>query len=377
MPHGITPFSDVFEYGEDIKIPADTYTRLQITSDHKHNYDSEIPYSKRKLFWRLTIGKRYTTNATLKAKAGRFVATVPLLTMDHESSSKKGESFTRGNAHTSFDFPLFLIRGDGAADVGSFDFVVNASDGTQSNAASLALNVAERFLKTVAPASGVLTTLTEDENRDRAGALDNAVNQLFSASVSERQSFDINLKSGKGYLIDIVAPQGEGKWTGSAGGTPTWRKEWRSLGRWKVSFAPPRPSVFSDILCAADSGAVCDKQALTQARRAAVNDALSRPMSVLAFKLFDADQQLGTVGSYLRQQSWWSDAATGGSNPGMSAAEFCRRVRADIVGIGLNDLDGRIVAEALSQSDMAPGSIRSSLRTGSPHPDCTAAAGII
>jgi hypothetical protein len=348
--YSITPFSLIGETGDPIAIPADTYTRLEITGDPA-KVERVVPYIKRKIFWRLTVGKRYTTNATLKAKAGRFVATVPLLTMDHESSSKKGESFTRGAARTSFDYPLFLVRGDGAADIGSFDFEVNASDGTTANAASLALNVAEGFLKTVAPSSGLLTTLTEDQNRNVAGALDNAVSQLFSSSVSERQSFDISLKAGKTYTIEVVGPGTEG----------SLRNIEKRVGKWTVSFATPRPSIFSDVLICPTSGSkpLC-KGDFSAARSAAVEDARTRPMSVLDFKLFEGEQQLGTIASYLRQQTWWTDSVTAAQDAKAPAKlpELCRKIRAAIVSIGLNDLDGRIVAQSAVESDMVPGNIR-------------------
>jgi len=355
--YSITPFSLIDEGEDTLSIPADTYTRLQITGDSAKT-DRVFPYTKRKFFWRLTVGKRYTTNATLKAKAGRFVATVPLLTMDHESSSKKGESFTRGNARTSFDFPLFLVRGDGAADVGSFDFEVSASDGTTANAASLALNVAERFLKTVAPSSGVLTTLTEDETRDVASALDSAVSQLFSSSVSERQSFDINLKDGHSYTIDIVGPGTEG----------SLRNIEKRFGRWNVSFATPRPSIFSDFLiCDPSNSKPLCKGKFEPAKQAAIADARSRPMAVLAFKLFEGEQELGTVASYLRQQTWWTDSVTAAQDTKAPAKlpELCRKIRAAIVAIGLNDTDGRIVAQSVVESDMVSGSVRDAVEKAS------------
>ena len=357
----VTPFSQISEMPAEIKIPPDTYTRLEIVSNHAPA--GVIDYVKRKLFWRLTIGKRYTTNVSLKAQANRFIATVPLLTLDHESSSKAGESFTRSNARSSFDFPLFLVAGNGGGDIGTFEFQVNASDGTQSNAASVALSVAERFLKTVAPTSGVMTTLTEDKTREVAGALDTAVNQLFSSSVTERQRFDINLKAGRKYQLEIFGPAVQGDWRDAS----------RRFGSWTIGFAAPRPSVFSDIkICSTGDAPAC-REDLSTARHDAAADALNRPLSVLAFDLFDSAEDAGSVGAYLRQQSWWAedlaelDGVTGYAPP---VAQFCRQIRSAIVSIGLNDLDARIVAQAVAQSELVPTALGAAMATDDGQAEC-------
>jgi hypothetical protein len=364
----LTPFSTIEEDATPIAILPDTYTRLEVTSSGSGVVKDALEYTKRKAFWRLTIGKRYTTNVSLKATANRFVATVPLLTTDHESSSKQGESFTRTHLRTTFDFPLFLVRSDAAGDVASFEFLVNASDGTQSGGTSLALGAAERLLKTVAPTAGVLTTLSEDRTRELAGAIDSTVSALFSSTVSERQRFDINLRSGKAYKLEVFGPEQEGKLENLR----------RRLGSWRIAFAEPRPSVFSQVrVCANPADEGC-RPTLSSARQEAARDAMSRPLSVLAFKLVGEAQELGTIGSYLKQQGWWTEdvtelqAGSATDNRADKARLFCRRIRSAIVSIGLNDLDGRIVSQAVANSDLVPRAVVSAMMDPAVMADCSA-----
>ena len=306
------------------------------------------------------------------------MATVPLLTIDHESSGKKGEVFLRANARTAFDFPLFLAPGDAQGDVASFEVQLAASDATESSAAVLAIGAAEKLLKVMAPSSGVVTKLTEDRARELAGAADASFGQLFSSSVTERQRFDLKIRHGGEYRITIYAPRKEGGWNADPSAVP------ELIGTWDVKLANARPSLFS--LAEFESDVTQDRPCLSAGTtdnpcHKALRDGLARPFAILSFKLYDGVNEVGSISSFLRQQTWWTSMLpvpaiisspasasgvtvlsetpqTSGAAAGRIKADdpkiiaFCRKIRSAMVEIGLNGLDSRLVTYAVGTSPM-------------------------
>lgn len=388
-----TPFSSVKPSDPVVKwhIPADSYTRLEIIGGDPTGA-TPVGYKKRPGFLRVAWAKRYAAATTLKVSAGRFVATVPLLTMEHESSSKKGETFLRANTRTAFEFPFFLAGGNAQGDVASFELQVTGSDGTESSAAVLALGTAEKLLKVVAPSSGVITKLTADRSRELAGAVDASLNQIFSSNVTERTAFDAHVRSGSEYTIRVSIPSDEGDWENKKKSEP------QLVGEWKVRLAKARPSLFSAAEFAnnAPDASVCSSTAATSPCAIALADGLARPYAILSFKLFDGVNDVGTIGGFLRQQSWWTSmlptpvkrAPQGGvdvevlsDTPAPVAitknikpddpkiVAFCRQIRSAMVDIGLNSLDSRLVAHAVGQSTMVDPAIGRAMAGTS---ECTA-----
>lgn len=350
-------------------IPADTYTRIVIEPVSDPKKDAALPYLKRNVFFRATLGKRYLNSAILKVAAGGYSSTVTLLTIDHQSSSKKGETFSRSVMGRGLNYPLFLVRGDTGSDVASFSMEANASDDNDSAGASLALKAAQRLVEAVAPESTVVTTLTSEKAKNFSTAVDNAFDRIFASSISEVHPFDLRFSEGKRVRVEIYIPCIEGRWN-LEGATPeSLPKNCKALaegerqllvGSWNIGFDAPRPSLFSNIRIKGTGNASATDDQISTTRKAAVDDARTRPTAILGFKLVEGLQNLGTVASILRQQSWWTETLTQAqtalaAKPASTPPEivtFCQRIRGAVVAIGLSNLDAQLVSYAVSQSDM-------------------------
>jgi hypothetical protein len=330
------------------------YTRLVIASENGSGaaagQASTFPYQSRTMLGRFFLGVHYSINLSAKVTAGSFVATVPLVTMDHVSNSDVGEAFTRIVYHSAENFPLFLVRRDGTNSIVSIQFTVKASDQYQSTAAGTALEVAQSVARTVAPQTAVLTTLTQQTTKDISAALDKTISQLLATSIDEEQWYDNDIRywsppttsNPGGVSVTFQIPDSEGAWTD----TPT-----KTVGFWRVNFADPRPSVFSDIqICAAaPPGGRC-QPTFDEAARVAQQEA--NPEEVLSFQLISNAQSLGTVLAYLKQLDWFSTAVTrfgrGSAKPSEDdVGDFCRSIKTAIAGLGLNAVDAGIVTAAV------------------------------
>lgn len=330
-----TAFASITATDQGIAIDDNHYTNLEITRtplaiDANTKY---LSYAKRDLIWRLGIAKKYSFTVTLKADAAKFSATVPLMTREYESSRKKGENFSRAIEYDNLGQPLFLIGSDPKTSVASFKLSVNVSSDTSSDVVARSLALLTRAMKTVSPTSAVLTTLSEDGNKNLAEALDNAIGSIYSTSVKESLDFDISLKAGKKYKVEIFGPIYEVNETFHS----------VKLGEWMIAFSPGRPSIFST--------KTERSQVLTEARGKYAN--------ILSFELLNNLGAYGSIASYLKQQDWWAGEMTklADGNAGTATANqiaFCRKVRASIATLGLNDIDGRLVAEAVTHSEYVP-----------------------
>lgn len=334
-------------------------------------------YRDRGWFLREIWGTHYSINLTAYVTVGAYKATVPLVTIDHNSNRSAGESFLRVVAHTVQNFPLILVKGDGSNAVATVKFVVKASDETQSSVGALAIQAAESVAKAVAPESSVVTTLSAQSARDRAAALDTAINSLMSKQLDEEQLIDNDVRRwGNGAQIDFQVPPPDNE--------DTWDKSstFRTVGSWIVTFEDPRPSIFSDIQVCHPKMELMDEATsksdpeqaycrakIADAAKAAQTDTAIRPEQVLAFNLLSGSQSLGSVSAYLKQQSWW-DASMKTFNglkddapKSEDVSSFCKSIKDSLAGIGLNAIDGGIVTSAIRDRAQLPTKVSAAMKT--------------
>lgn len=348
VPVRLTPFMEIEKTNGGAAIPANTYTRLEITAAATAK-GTRIDYEKRKLLWRMGIGKTYTFNSILTVDVGNFTDSVPLLAREYESSSSAGESFSRTVSFDGLGFPYFLAGSDVRTRVARFSARADMAEANSSQVASLGLSALREALKAVAPSSGVVTTLTKDSSKAVADKIDSQADKLFATTVGEELKFDVNLSAADSYRITLYGPTKETD--------ELMKDEQQVLGVWTVRFAEAKPSIFSTITCSAGQ---CD-------RVGAYAQATADPAYVLSFKLVDRIGEMGTVKAYLRQQEWWSgdiqNLATTTDTNDRAFGRFCRKIRDAMAELGLNDLDGRIVASSILNSGLVSGAIQDGMRT--------------
>lgn len=343
---------------------VDTYTRLEIHGfdDTGHPVDGTgqdvYPYQTRDMVRRLVAGRRTAFTLTAKVSVGDFQASVPLVSIDHTSDSNVGEQFQRIVFHRVGDFPLFLVRRDGANSVVSALFTVHASDDYQTHAVSDLIKTVQTVATQLSPAVPVLTTLTSADGQKFAATMDATLGHLFSSSIEETQRTDDDIyRWGDRVKVSLRIPSVDQDWTA----IPS-----QSVGSWKITFANPRPSIFSDIeLCPFDiaydakTGAFVKQIRPGNPRCRATFDQAAADIraevkadEVLSFHLAGLKSGIDTIGKYLVQQDWYNKALTDivargakGQNAD-SVQSFCRTIRGTIAGLGLSSLDAGIVVVA-------------------------------
>jgi hypothetical protein len=173
---------------------SDAYTRLAVDAavspGGADGTAGGLPHTTRTILARFLFGEHTSLNLTAKVTVGPFVATVPLLTLDHVSNSTAGEAITRLVSHQAQNFSFFLVRRDGGNAVVSVQFSVKANDSVTSAAAGMALSVAQNVAQLVSPESAVVTTLTQQSTKDVATAIDQAIGGLFTTNIDEEHLLD-------------------------------------------------------------------------------------------------------------------------------------------------------------------------------------------
>lgn len=343
----ITPFSQIKESfdGTAKDYLSNSYTRLLVTSELDKTTDNgtvvELPYVGRWWLSRFLVGRHSSTNLSIKVTVGAFTTTVPVATVDHISTAGDGESFTRIVYHRSEDFPLFLVKRDGTNDIVSVRSSVRVSDQLQSGAAGTALSVTQSAIRLVAPQASVLTKLSQQTAKDKATALDAAINKLFATNLDEEQWADNDILFwGKGASIAFSIPYSEGHTVKPV-----------AVGTWTVKFESPRPSIFSDtFICESDDQGKTKKRCdITFEKAASIAEGEINPADVLAFKLTEGATELGTVDAYVKKQDWYiAGVKAFVSTPKESdVASFCASVRNAVAALDLNSVDQGIITHVL------------------------------
>lgn len=191
------------------------YTRIRITSflesDKLDKSQSDpLLYEARNIFSRYLFGKKFDVNLSAKIKVGGYEATVPLMTIGHQSNSD-GELWSRSVKHNLFNFPLFLVKGDGETSIPDVRFILSGSKEYSSSMAATALQVSLAAIQEILPESTVLTKLTAQSTRDTARAIDSTVAKLFSSGIYEEHVSDCDFrewKSKHGMKIQLYTTAG-------------------------------------------------------------------------------------------------------------------------------------------------------------------------
>lgn len=360
-PVNITPLST---YEDEWAAPsaaggdfAGAYTRLMIFSDLAASGGDEaenLAYKKRGYLTRAIVGKDFSLNLTVHVTVGAYESTVPLATIGHQSNSD-GELWNRVIHHSKSDFPLFLVKNDGSASIPSVKIGVAGTKSYTSRGAATAVQVALGIAKATGAQANVVTRLSEQTTKDKARAVDDAISKLFASGIAEEHWTDRDLRSWsvgrdrpRGAKISFQVPSDEDDWNS----TP------RPVGNWTVTFDFPRPSIFADWRICGDSDlprCVANRQ---QAERK-VHESVD-PGEVLNYVLLNGSNSLGTIRAFLSQQDWYvaaQPAFLDKAKANETASGFCRRIRNEITGLGLNGFDSDIVVWAVINGMPLPKSI--------------------
>lgn len=331
----------------DSRIPPESYTRLVIENLIDSSADDGANATRR-WFRRMTSSKDILFEAALSTETGRFKDVTPLIYRRYVSARKSGENFTREITLDDRQYPLFLVTGDPTSQIARFTFDARFESKPSTDAAQLSLGFLSNALKAVSPSSAVVTTLTTDSADKVAAKVDESFGKFFAESVVEKMRFDVDL-----YNYRPVVVTAYGSDTEERSLNPD-----RIIGQWRVSFAPARPSIFSSVECVANANTgACDPAR----KKAAFDDAATRPNAVLAFALIDKVGNSGTVLSYLKQQDWWATDLAGMQRAEQYAG-FCRKIRGAMGEIGLSDTDGKVIAYSVSQSGSVPGAVKTGMQ---------------
>jgi hypothetical protein len=338
---------------------SDAYTRLVISSDLPADGTNQVkgsvaplPYAPRPWLLRALVGNEFSLNLTAKIAIGAFETTVPLATIGHQSNSD-GEQWSRVIHHSKANFPLFLVKADGSASIPTVKLSVNGSKSYSSRGAAAAVQVALGVARATSQPASVITSLTEQATKDRARAIDDAISKLFASGITEEHWTDRDLRLWSvgednrllGVRVDFRIPSDEQDWNS----TPS------PIGTWVISFDYPRPSIFSDWrVCGHDNLPRC--KATRETAEAGVHASLDAS-EVLNYSLANGSVGLGTIKAYLSQQDWYVSAQTALTNKvtaNATASSLCRRIVNEIVGLGLNGFDARVVAWAVARGMPLP-----------------------
>jgi hypothetical protein len=346
----ITPFTAVVlpEVSSRSALYSGAYTRLVVTSvlPQGESSGTSYDYRDRGAMSRFFAPRHTSLNFSAKITDGSFVATVPLMTIDHVSTSSDGEGFIRIIDHQAENYPLFLLKQDGSNSKVTAQFALKGTSQYQGPISG-SVAAAQDIVKLVAPHSAVVTTLTQQGLKDTSAALDTVIAKLLATSIDEEHWIDddvgvMGCSTGIAITLKIPDADHEGKWNTAAA---------RLVGTWYVSFAPPRPSIFSDIeVCTASTPSRRCAPTFAAAAELAEKETVSAPEEVLQFQLIANAQSLGTISSFLKQQSWYSTAQ---KQLGVTrvkkddVSQFCRSIKEAIVGLDLNRIDAGIVAKAM------------------------------
>lgn len=349
----ITPLS---EYSADSNesqnspqgIFSGNYTRLLVLRVQDSGKKPEMKYQKRKWLSRALMERNYSVNLTIRVEAGRFEAVVPLATVSQQSGTK-GEKWDRVIHHERHNFPLFLVANSGYSSTPSVRVSVKGDENYSSNIASTAVQVAISAAQISGQPSPLVTNLSSGGVRAQAQAIDQAISQLFSSSLSEEHWSDRDLRQ---WRADGVAPSGI---LVSFKVPDAKNFDWNSayaVGQWRITFDYPRPSAFVDwrICPGMDMKLARCAGSVEEARKKVLHEVDSG--DVLNYQIASGSQGMGTIRSYLAQKDWFTTYVlrmARRENEGSEASTaFCRAVLNEMQGIGLSGFDSRIVLWAIS-----------------------------
>ncbi len=380
-PVNITPFSKYSDdWGSSEKDAqgqyfSGAYTKLVILSSVDGNIEPNsekgknevdiLPYKKRSFFKKLFSDSDYSINLTAKVVVGDFEATIPLVTIGHSSKLTEGDQFTRVIQHTKSDFPLFLVKKDASNAIPNVTLSVNGTKSFTSRGAASAIQVALNIAKATSQSASVITNLSSQSIKDKASAVDNAISKLFSSGIKEEHLTDRDLRfwsvyessqRPKGVTVKFKIPKNESDWASDKNGN-----DLLPVGTWIVTFDFPRPSIFSDTRICGEKITLPQCKSTPEEARKIVKSEIEDASTVLNFPLSSFNNEMGTIKAYITQQDWYISALSelaklASTNPKHIPIvnNLCRKIKNNIVGIGLNGFDASIVAKSVIKGMPVP-----------------------
>lgn len=334
------------------------YTRLVIRSEISANAMTSatgvavqtegreaLGYKPRPWPARALMGKEFSANFSAAVKVGAFDQVVPLLTIGHQSNSS-GERWTRQIYHDALNFPLFLVKRDGSASVPQIYFQVKLDKTYASRGAAAALGIAVQVAKALTNPPQVMTRLTSESAKNEARALDSAISQLFSSSITEEHWTDRDLRlwrpaktGASGVIVQFNLP----------GNEDDYEKPVR-VGRWRITFEEPRPSIFSDWRVCSDGSRMRCEPTIERAKNAVVAEVTSG--EILNYKLAPTSPDTSSIESYLGSRPWFTTSLIAlsrskGDDLRSALNSFCNNVVNEITRLELSAFDAQAVLWAI------------------------------
>ncbi len=332
--------------------PSSGSTQSDASASEKEVKIDVLGYSPRTWWRRALWGTDFNIALTAKLHVKDNVdLNVPLAVVGHQSNSG-GEAWVRELDTDRNDFPLFLYRSDGTS-IPSVTLEIKGSNSISSRGAAAGISAITGLAKLAGAEPSVITKLTESSTRSASAAVDSAISNLMNSSITERYVSDRDLTRwnsekadvDQGLVVEFRLPHDE----------ESWDSQPEIVGRWFITFARPRPSIFFEwSICPEISN-----EGEQQVNRCSADSAKARAQvvsgvtasDVLHYKLVANANGLGDVDSYVRQQKWFTDATTALAKSATDSDQmnkFCQSAVDSITGLGLNEFDGMLVLWAIN-----------------------------
>jgi hypothetical protein len=343
---------------------AGTYTRLVIKSTFVDSQGErqatdirqKTPYLKRQWLERAIVGKDFSVVVTAKLKIPNALdISVPLAIIGHTSNSD-GENWIREIYFERRDFPLFLVKRTGEASTPSITAEIKGSNSISSRGVAAGVSALNRLASVAGALPALITTLNKDSTKDASDKIDAEISKLLSSSATERSVWDRSLTNwiqtdrtlSKGGIEVAFRLPSEDNWENA-----------QPMGSWMITFAPPRPSIFSDWhLCTNETRerATSLRCSLTLSEAIASVKAEVKPAEILNYKLLTGTSNFGSIHSFVKSKEWYTAGAAAlakvaNTNLDLTldpaASEFCRNVINEVTSLDLTQTDAELVLWAL------------------------------
>ncbi|WP_139140539.1 hypothetical protein [Variovorax boronicumulans] len=358
----LTPLSTYEDHWDERKGEghnfSGSYTRLVIRSEVLANATTNeagtstqadgrqpLDYNSRSWPARALIGKEFSANFSAAVRVGSFDQVVPLLTIGHQSNSS-GEKWTRQVYHDALNFPLFLVKRDGSASIPQIYFQVKLDKTYASRGAAAALGIAVQVAKALVNPPLVMTRLTTESAKNEARALDFAISQLFSNSITEEHWTDRDLRlwrpakaGSSGVVVQFNMPANEDDY-----------KNPIRVGKWRITFEEPRPSIFSDWRVCTDGVVMRCESSMPEAKAAVVAEVSAG--EILNYKLIPSSPETSSIESYLGSRPWYTTSLVAisrgkGDDQKAALSSFCNNIINEITRLELSAFDAQAVLWAI------------------------------
>lgn len=355
---------------------SDLYTRIILGSNDTQDVPAGYAYGKRDYRaedrgWvaRVFSGKTDTVTGILNVTVTdpnltpSLTLAIPLFSFSHASGLKLGNSWDTVYTASDIESPLFRIGTDTTV---SIQASAKVSSDVKSQGTSLAIGALTTAIKTAAPTAKVLTTLTNTQTNNTATAIDTAISSLLSRDVAELVKSDRQISTWEpGRLIEFdgCSPFIHETVRASVQGFCAENIDLEGVGdtlvgRWAVSIACPRLSIFSekDVCTTAAPDPrdptkphfkiipdIFDSDGrIRMSAEASLADQI-RDDDVLTFHLTNQT----TIEAFVLAQQWFTSFAAKSKPDAIDFATFCSDAPLALRNSGLNSFDAHLVLRAM------------------------------